>query len=91
MTCPLHALKPLFDNGAAGDQPFAGITAATALGILRAILVTLQVQDAELYRCHDLRRGHAKDLQQSGWVSSHCARGTRLPLYPLQERRCIKS
>ena len=91
VTCPMHALRPLFDNWAAGDQPFAGITAATALGTLRAILVTLQVQGAELYRCHDLRRGHAKDLQQSGWVSSHCARGTRLPIYPLQERRCIKS
>ena len=22
--------------------------------------------DAQLYRCHDLRRGHAKDLQESG-------------------------
>ena len=83
VTCPMHALRPLFDNWAAGDQPFAGITAASALGTLRAILVTLQVKDAESYRCHDLRRGHAKDLQQSGWVSSHCSRGRRIPLYPL--------
>ena len=85
VTCPLHALRPLFDNWAAGDQPFAGITAATALGTLRAILVTLQIQGAELYRCHDLRRGHAKDLQQSGWVSPpFCAREKRPPLYPLR-------
>ena len=79
----MHALRPLFDNWAAGDQPFAGITAASALGTLRAILVTLQVKDAESYRCHDLRRGHAKDLQQSGWVSTPSLRsGEASPLLP---------
>ena len=29
------------------------------------------IDNASLYRCHDLRRGHAKDLQESGaplWV-----------------------
>ena len=29
-------------------------------------MVALGIPNAQLYRCHDLRRGHALDLQLSG-------------------------
>ena len=64
--CPLHSVQPLME--AAGDDfaPFASITPAKALQVLRNILVDLEVHRAAEYRLHDLRRGHALDLQQSG-------------------------
>jgi len=37
-----------------------------ALGSLRAILKALDVEGWKWYRTHDLRRGHARDLQLSG-------------------------
>ena len=45
---------------------FGGISAAVALRALREMLAALGVQGASLFRLHDLRRGHAKDLQESG-------------------------
>ena len=64
--CPLHIVLPLM--GAAGNHfaPFASITPAKALQVLRNILVDLDVHRAAEYRLHDLRRGHARDLQHSG-------------------------
>ena len=49
-----------------GVQLFRGITAATALGTLREILGEQNVAAAHDYRTHDLRRGHAKDMQLNG-------------------------
>ena len=34
--------------------------------VLRSLLVAVQVPNAEKHRTHDLRRGHARDLQASG-------------------------
>ena len=45
---------------------FGGITAARATRILRVFLMYASVPEYETYRLHDLRRGHAQDLQQSG-------------------------
>eukprot|EP00973_Karenia_brevis_P088895 12328761-Karenia_brevis.AAC.1 len=42
------------------------MTQARAGALLKKILVLTHVQNAHLYRPHDLRRGHAKDLQASG-------------------------
>ena len=55
----------------------AGINAAEALRTLRRMLELLGVEDHKNYRSHDLRRGHAKDLQLSGELdmrmqSWHC-------------------
>ena len=36
------------------------------LGILRELLAIIQVPEADQFRCHDLRRGHARDLQAQG-------------------------
>ena len=65
-TCPVHVLGPLVDNITEGEPLFGQITAALALKALRTLLVALKVQDAGAYRTHDLRRGHALDLQLSG-------------------------
>ena len=48
---------------APGCWLFEGISAAAALRTLREMLAALGVQEAGLSRLHDLRRGHAKDLQ----------------------------
>jgi hypothetical protein len=44
-----------------------GVTATSALAALRQMLAVLKVSRASEHRTHDLRRGHAKDLQMSGW------------------------
>ena len=49
-----------------GTQPFAGISAASALAQLRVMLALLRVDDAGIYRTHDFRRGHARDMQSNG-------------------------
>ena len=66
ITCPVHVLGPWLNATAAGELLFPGVTAASALRTLRAILMKLSIPDAGEYRTHDLRRGHAKDLQLSG-------------------------
>ena len=71
VTCPVHRLGPLLDSLADGECLFPGITASRALATLRMILKALSVDCADDYRTHDLRRGHALDLQLSGeplWV-----------------------
>ena len=73
ITCPIHALQPMLAGAGTGARPFASISAAAALGVLRAILSKLDVANASEYRCHDLRRGHARDLQMSGKPSHLCA------------------
>ena len=65
-TCPVHILGPLVDKCPAGTALFSGITAASALCTLRAMLVAAGVKDAASYGTHDFRRGHALDLQLSG-------------------------
>ena len=47
-------------------KPFGRITAASALGVLRDMLKQLEVDKAMLYRTHDFRRGHARDMQAWG-------------------------
>ncbi len=50
------------------------MTAKIALEKLRFMLGQVGVVKAELFRTHDLRRGHARDLQLSGRrVHSTCA------------------
>jgi len=65
-TCPIHVLGKFVQTCADGSQLFSGITAADALIALRHMLKSLGVPGHEAYRTHDLRRGHALDLQCSG-------------------------
>ena len=48
---------------------FGCVTAANALSTLRFILTQMGVEQASDYRTHDLRRGHAQDLVESGVVA----------------------
>ena len=66
VTCPLHVLGPWYQALPPGAKPFASFSAARALEVLRALLVAVKVPNAERHRTHDLRRGHARDLQASG-------------------------
>ena len=50
----------------AGQKVFGEISERSALWGLRACLGEIRVPNAELYRCHDLRRGHADDLREAG-------------------------
>ena len=76
VTCPVHvigkALRP-------GLPLFQGITPHLALVKLRECLVALTTPSAGDYRTHDLRRGHALDLQCSGEL---CV------VHSLRERPC---
>jgi hypothetical protein len=48
------------------ESLFEGITAHEALEKLRFMLAAIGVEKADLYRSHDIRRGHALDLQCAG-------------------------
>ncbi|CAK0879802.1 unnamed protein product [Prorocentrum cordatum] len=65
-TCPVHNLGPWLARRAPGCGLSDGISAAAALRTLREMLAALGVQEAGLFRLHDLRRGHASDLQEAG-------------------------
>jgi hypothetical protein len=65
-TCPVHVLGELLANTEPGAKLFPGVSAGTALAALRTMLAVLKVPGAAEHRTHDLRRGHAKDLQMSG-------------------------
>ena len=62
----MHILGPIVTRVPAGTRLFPKLSPAGALAALRTILVGLEVEKAECYRTHDLRRGHALDLQLSG-------------------------
>ena len=65
--CPVHVLWHGFLHSLPiGTKPWSGHTSASANEALRDSLLTLAVPQADLYRCHDLRRGHARDLFDSG-------------------------
>ena len=64
--CPVHRLGNFFSSLPVGSKPFAGISPGKAIADLRALLARLSVKDASLYRTHDLRRGHARDMQARG-------------------------
>ena len=65
-TCPVHVLGAYFQSLPIGEQPFKPFSASCALAELRRLLVCVGVANADLYRTHDWRRGHAKDLQCAG-------------------------
>ena len=62
----MHVLAPVIRQIKIGAILFKGLTAGKALASLKHILGCVGVDNAEAYRTHDLRRGHARDLQQYG-------------------------
>ena len=49
-----------------GTRPWAHISAENARARIRSRLTELQVPQASRYGTHDFRRGHAKDMAESG-------------------------
>ena len=66
-TCPVHVLGPFFAKQGVKSHPFVHISADAARNTLRAILKHMGVPKAEFYNTKDFRRGHAFNLQLSGW------------------------
>ena len=65
-TCPVHVLGPIIQKLRPGEALFGGITAHAAVFELRLMLAAIGVEKSECYRSHDIRRGHALDLQCAG-------------------------
>lgn len=65
-TCPIHVVGRVVRELDDGTALFDGISASCALRKLHELLEEAGVANASLYRCHDIRRGHALDLQLSG-------------------------
>merc|ERR1712185_131973 len=65
-TCPVCILGPFFQQHPLGVKVFKEFNAKKALSELKLLLALLEVPNYEQYRCHDLRRGHARDLQLKG-------------------------
>ncbi len=65
-TCPVHPLGPFVEACPKGSPLFDGTSASAALAMLKFMLGEVGVKQPLLYRLHDIRRGHAKDLQLSG-------------------------
>ena len=65
-TCPVHVLGTYLEGVGIGFQPFVGFTPGGALNCLRGLLSTLEIPCSQKYHTHDLRRGHARDLQAAG-------------------------
>ena len=66
VTCPIHVLGPIVEAAANKQRLFEGITSTKALIRLRECLEKVSVPEARAYGTHDLRRGHARDLQKRG-------------------------
>ena len=64
--CPRHVVGEWAMSHQGGSGLFGGITGSSALACLREMLGVLGVERSHEFRTHDLRRGHAKDLQLSG-------------------------
>ncbi len=62
----MHVVGKAVQELRAGQRLFDGITAGAALAGLREILACVGIKKASSYRCHDIRRGHALDLQLAG-------------------------
>ena len=61
-------MRVLLDKLSVGAALFPKISKSSALVTLRRMLAELDVPMATSYGTHDLRRGHARDLQSSGAV-----------------------
>ena len=62
----MHVMGKLVESCAPGEALFEGITSHEALDKLRFMLAAVGVENPGLYRSHDIRRGHALDLQCAG-------------------------
>jgi len=80
----VHVAWPYFEKLEPWQAAFSGIRPARALWQLREMLGRLGYDDAAIYRTHDLRRGHALDIQERGgslqeiWAAGEWKPGSHL-------------
>ena len=67
----MHVVGRYVREVAPGELLFQGITAREALSKLRFMLAAIGVENSDKYRSHDIRRGHALDLQCSGTIENY--------------------
>ena len=65
-TCPVHVLGSFLASFPESAAPFAQFRPLQVLAIIRETLLRLGVPNAQWYRTHDFRRGHAQDLAKRG-------------------------
>ena len=65
-TCPIHVLGHYLSSLDRGTQPFVHMRPPQIQLALRELLAEIGVDQAHMYRTHDLRRGHADDIRKSG-------------------------
>jgi hypothetical protein len=70
---------------------FEGITPQIAVAQLKTMLQLVGVEDAHDYITHDIRRGHAKDLQLSGRGLAFVLAARSNASLARQARHCGKS
>ena len=89
-TCPRHVVGEWVLSQESGCMLFQGISGGSALASLREMLGVLGVERHHVFRTHDLRRGHAKDLQLSGTRFPWCVVRANV-CAQLQVRHCGRS
>ena len=65
-TCLVHVIGAFVKGYSAGTRPFASFNIGSVLKTLRDMLMELQIPEANKYRTHDFRRGHAEDMRRNG-------------------------
>ena len=66
VTCPVHVIGEYLQEFPSGARPFLQWRPDMVLKELRALLVVVEVVDAQGYVAHDLRRAHAEDIRRRG-------------------------
>ena len=62
----MHVLGRFLEELDEGQAFFEGISAGLAGAVLKRLLHETGTENSEAYWTHDLRRGHARDLQLAG-------------------------
>ena len=62
----MHVLGRFLEELDEGQALFEGISAGLAGAVLKRLLHETGTENSEAYWTHDLRRGHARDLQLAG-------------------------
>ena len=66
LTCPVHVIGAFVKGHTAGSRPFGVLRIDSVLKSKRDMLTALKIPDADKYRTHDFRRGHAEDMRRNG-------------------------
>ena len=65
-TCAVHAIMPFFAKHGVGVRPFAGISPATSIRLLRSVAKALGREDAAFFDNRSFRRANAELVRRFG-------------------------